>query len=63
MSLHQGATSTDHIVGVLVSQFCKSFNANFVVLILIDFTNGKDYFCIQRNTKFLTGSLSFVYSL
>ena len=63
MSLHQGATTTDHIVGVLVSQFSKSFNANFVVLILIHFTNRKDYFCIQRNAKFLTDSLPLVYSL
>ena len=63
MSLHQGATSTDHIVGVLVSQFCKGFNANFVVLVLINLTNRKHHFGIQRNTQFLTNSLSLVYSL
>ena len=63
MCLHQRATPTNYIVGVLVSQFGKSFNTNFVVLVLIDFTNRKDYFCIQRNTKFFTNSLSLVYSL
>ena len=63
MCLHQGTTSTDHIVGVLVSQFSKSLNANFVVLVLINLTNRKHHFGIQRNTQFLTNSLSLVYSL
>ena len=63
MCLHQRTTSTNYIVGVLVSQFGKSFNTNFVVLVLINLTNRKHHFGIQRNTQFLTNSLSLVYSL